>query len=163
MKKELNMRKSIVVACALLAISTESIFAVNIGTVNGIDVTQKEANNALKVLTKGQKTWDALSKDEKVQLMNMIAPSKLVLTAANKELSAKEKESALSAFWMQRSMSQMNISDEQAKKAYDKLKKSAKDKKKIPSFEQAKKSLKVQLAQEAVVKNLMKQATIKVK
>jgi len=73
------------------------------------------------------------------------------------------KSSALSAFWMQRSMSQMNISDEQAKKAYDKLKKSAKDKKKIPSFEQAKKSLKVQLAQEAVVKNLMKQATIKVK
>jgi len=136
-------------------------------TISGIEITVKEANNALKLLTKdSNKTWEGLPKDAKVQLINMIAPSKLVLVAAKTELSSQEKEAALSTFWMQKSMSKMNVTDEEAKEAYQKLEKAAKaakTKKKIPTFEQAKRSLKVQIAQEKTVKNLMEKAKIKVK
>jgi len=161
------MKKTLLSVSILMLLGTSNMMAKTAATISGIEITVKEANNALKLLTKdSNKTWEGLPKDGKVQLINMIAPSKLVLVAAKTELSAQEKEAALSTFWMQKSMSKMNISDEEAKVAYQKLEKAAKaakSKKKIPTFEQAKRSLKIQLAQEKTVKNLMKKATIKVK
>ena len=148
-----------------MALTTGSAVAKTAGTVNGIKITVDEANKALKVLTRGQMTWDKLPSDGKKQLITMMAPSKLVAAAAKKGLSAKEKEAALAGFWMQKQMSKQKVSDKEAKKAYNqmvKAAKAAKSKQKIPPFKQAKNSIKMQLMQEKVVSRLMKKAKIKV-
>jgi hypothetical protein len=136
------------------------------GTVNGMVITVAEADKAVNALTKGKMTWEKLPEDGKKQLIEMMAPSKLVAAAAKKGLTEKEKEVALVGFWMQKKMSKVEISDKEAEKAYNKMKeasKKAKSKQKIPEFEAAKNGIKRQLAQEKVVSELMKNAKIKLK
>ena len=149
-----------------LFLSTSTVSAATAGTVNGMKITVKEANKALKVLTKGKMTWKKLPKDGRKQLIDMMAPSKLVASAARNQLTKKEREAALSGFWMQKKMSKIKISDKAAKNAYAKMKKMAKkmkSKKSIPAFSKAKNGIKAQLAQEKVVSKLMKKAKIRVK
>jgi len=160
------MKKTLVTLCMVLLLGTTGAMATTAATVNGMEITVDEANKALKVLSKGKMTWEKLSKDEKNKLIHMMAPSKLVSEASKKELSEKEKGAALSGFWMQRSMSKMSVSDETAKAAYEKMKKAAKaakSKEKIPEFDKAKQSIKMQIAQEEIVGKLMKKADIKIK
>lgn len=136
------------------------------GTVNNMEITVAEADEALHLLTKGQKTWATLPQDAKKQLIEMMAPKKLAAAAAQKELTVKEKEAAISAFWMQKKMSGIGISDDEAKIAYDKMlesAKAAKNKQQLPSFEAVKNNIKMQLSQEKVVQELMKSAKIKLK
>jgi len=161
------MKKLLVIAGLTLALtSTQLVASATAATVNGIKITVADANKALNTLTKGQKKWSSLDKDGKKQLIYMMAPSKLVSQKAKKVLSTKEKEAALAGFWMQREMSKISISDSEAKTAYDKLKKAikkSKSKQKVPEYEMAKNSIKMQLAQEKVVSKLMKSAKIKIK
>ncbi len=160
------MTKFLATLGVALMLGVTSASASTAARVNGMVITVDEANKALNVLTKGKMTWDKLPKDGKTQLIQMIAPSKLVAKAAKKDLNAKEKEAALANFWMQKRMSKISISDKMAKKAYDKMKKAAKatkSKKKIPAFDTVKRSIKLQLAQEEVVSALMKKANIKLK
>ena len=159
------MRKIVMIAGLVLAMTTVSAVAKTAGTVNGMKITVKEANKALKVLTNGKMTWDKLPKDGRKQLITMMAPSKLVAAAAKKGLSAKEKEAALAGFWMQKQMAKQKVTDKEAKKVYNamvKAAKKAKSKQKIPSFKQAKNGIKMQLKQDKVVGKLMKKAKIKV-
>jgi len=160
------MKKTLITLGMLALLGTTTLMATTAATVNGLEITVEEANKALKILSKGGKTWEKLPKKERTQLIQMMAPSKLVSAAAKKELSEKEKEAALSGFWMQRSMSKMSISDETAKVAYESMKKAAKtakSKEKIPEFDKVKQSIKVQLAQKEIVGKLMKKAEIKLK
>ncbi|MBD3788856.1 MAG: hypothetical protein IE885_00550 [Campylobacterales bacterium] len=159
------MKKLLTTAGLVIALSTASFAAQNAGNVNGMNITVDEANQALKVLTKGKMTWDKLPKEGRNQLIHMMAPSKLVASASKKELSAKEQEAALSGFWMQKKMSKITISDKEAKTTYDKMVKAAKaanSKEKIPAFEKVKNNIKMQMAQEKVVNGLMKNAKITV-
>jgi hypothetical protein len=149
-----------------LFLSTATASAATAGTVNGMKITVKEANKALKALTKGKMTWSKLPKEGRKQLIQMMAPSKLVAVAARKQLTAKEKQAALAGFWMQKKMSKIKISDKAAKNAYNKMKqaaKKAKSKAKIPPFTKAKNNIKMQLAQEKIVSKLMKKAKIRIK
>jgi len=160
------MKKLLITLGLGLFLSTVTVSASTAGTVNGMKITVKEANKALKTLTKGKMTWAKLPKDGRKQLIQMMAPSKLVAAVARKQLTEKEKEAALSGFWMQKKMSKIKISDKIAKNAYNKMKKVAKEAKskaKIPPFKKAKNSLKMQLAQEEVVSKLMKKAKIRIK
>ncbi len=160
------MKKIVVIAGLAMVLSTTVVMAKIAGSVNGITISVDEANKALKVLTNGKKTWSTLPKEGKKQLIQMMAPSKLVAAKANKSLSKKEKEAALAGFWMQKHMAQTKVTDKEAKVAYDKMKaamKKTKNKHKIPSFKMAKNNIKMQLAQEKVVAKLMKNAKIKVK
>jgi len=160
------MKKILVLLGLTLAITTTTIVAKTAGTVNGMIITVKEANDALKVLTKGQKTWEVLPKEGKTQLIQMMAPAKLVAAKSKKTLNKKEKEAALAGFWMQKKISETKVTDEEAKTAYNKMKKMAKkskNKQKIPAFDTIKNQIKMQLAQEKVVGKLMKSAKIKVK
>jgi hypothetical protein len=157
------MKNVLIVCCVLF---TTYVMAGTVGTVNGMKVSTKEANKALRTLTQTKTTWSQLSKERRVQLMNIIAPSKLVSAAARGQLSQKEKQAALAAYWMQKKTAKIRISDSTAKKAYNKMVKAAKkvkSKKKIPSFAQAKNGLKMQLAQEKVISSLMKRAKIRLK
>ena len=160
------MKKILLIAGLATVLSTTAIMAKTAGTVNGMIITVDEANKALNVLTKGQKTWSTLPAEGQKQLIQMMAPSKLVAAEADKSLTKKEKEAALSGFWMQKNMAATKVTDKEAQAAYDKMKAAAKKantKQKIPPFEAAKNNIKMQLAQEKVVAKLMKNAKIKVK
>jgi len=161
-----NLKKVLFTVGLGLFLSTSFVSAKTAATVNGMKITVKEANKALKVLTKGKMTWNKLPKEGKVQLIQMMAPSKLVAAAAKKQLTSKEKATAVSGYWMQKKLSKIKISDKEAKNAYSKMQKAAKkikSKTKIPPFNKIKNSLKMQLAQEKVVSRLMKKAKIKLK
>ncbi|HSR73982.1 MAG TPA: hypothetical protein VLL31_03995 [Sulfurovum sp.] len=160
------MKKTLVMLGLTLALTTNYAAAQAAGTVNGMEITVEEANKALNSLTKGKMTWDKLPDDGKKQLIEMMAPAKLVAAESKKSLSDKEKEAALSAFWMQKKMSTTEVTDKEAEDAYNKIKESAqkaKSKQEIPAFETVKNNIKMQLAQEKVVSGLMKNADIKVK
>lgn len=161
-----NLKKALITVGLGVLLSTSNATAATAATVNGMKITVSEANKALKVLTKGKMTWAKLPKEGRDQLIQMMAPSKLVAAAARNQLTKKEKESALAGFWMQKKISKIKISDKEAKNAYNKMKKAAKkakSKTKIPPFDQAKNNIKMQLAQERVVNKLMKKAKIKIK
>lgn len=162
----IQLNKALLIILFGFTLMTAQLSAKTAATVNGLKITVAETNKALKVLTKGKKTWKTLPKEGKQELIEMMAPSKLVAYVAKKELTAKEKQTALAGFWMQKKMSKVNISDKEAKKAYDKMLKASKkmkSKKKIPPFSKIKDSLKMQLAQEKVISAVMKKAKIKLK
>jgi len=160
------MKKILAILGLTLALTTQYISAATAGTVNGMEITVEEADKALNQLTKGKMTWDKLPEDGKKQLIDMMAPAKLVAAEANKSLTEKEKEAALAGFWMQKKISTTPITDKEAQEAYDKMKKMAQESKntqKIPEFDAVKNSIKMQLSQEKVVAELMKNAKIIIK
>lgn len=162
------MKKTLVILGLTLALTTNYAAAATAtaGIVNGMTITVEEANSALNTLTKGKMTWEKLPDDGKKQLIEMMAPAKLVAAESKKSLTDKEKEAALAGFWMQKEMSTTEVSDKEAEDAYNRMKKAAEDAKstqKIPEFGAAKNSIKMQLAQEKVVSKLMKSAKIEVK
>ncbi len=161
------MKKTLVILGLTLAFTTHhAVAGTAAGTVNGITITVEEANSALNTLTKGQKTWEKLTAGEKKQLIEMMAPAKLVAAESKKSLSDKEKEAALAGFWMQKKMATTEVTDKEAEDAYNKMKKAAEEAKStqtIPPFDAVKNNIKMQLAQEKVVTQLMKNANIKIK
>lgn len=160
------MRKTLTTLGFALALTTMRLAAQTAGTVNGMEISVDEANKALNVISRGQASWDKISKEQREQVLKMIAPSKLAAIKAKKDLSQEEKNIALSNLWMQKKMSEIKLSDKEVKDAYMKLKAAAKKanpKKQFPPFEAAEKSIKMKLAQEKVVADLMKDAKIKLK
>jgi hypothetical protein len=160
------MKKVLTTVAFALALTTMTVSAETAGTVNGMEISVAEANKALNVISRGQATWDKISPQQKEQVLKMIAPSKLAAVQAKKELTQEEKNVALSNLWMQKKMSETKVSDEAVKKEYNKLKEAAKKanpKKQFPPYEAAEKSIKMKLAQEKVVGELMKDAKIKLK
>lgn len=160
------MKKILALVGLTLALTTVVVSAKTAGTVNGMIITVAEADKALEVLTKGEKKWASLPDDGKKQLIQMMAPAKLVAAKSKKSLTDKEQEAALAGFWMQKKMSETKVTEEEAKKAYESMKNAAKkanSKQEIPSFDATKNQIMMQIAQEKVVGNLMKSAKIKVK
>ena len=160
------MKKTLAILGLTLALGTTAMYAKTAGTVNGIIITVEEANKALTILSKGTEKWETLTAEKKKQVIQMMAPSKLVAEKSAKSLTKKEKEAALSGFWMQKKMAATEITDKDAKVVYDKMKAAAlkaKSKQPIPEFEVAKNSIKMQIAQEKVISDLMKSAKVKVK
>ena len=159
--------KKIVFLVGFLTFFSQTLQAKTAGTVNGIKISVKEANRALKQLSKDKSVrWNTLPDEGKVQLIQLLAPSKLVEKKALNSLTRKEKEIGLASFWMQKEMSKTKISDKEAKRGYNKLKKMAKkmkSKRKLPTFKMAKNGIKMQLAQEKILKSLLKRAKIRLK
>lgn len=150
--------KKVLLVTSISALLATSIFADSVvGTVDGMPIYKSEAENAVKVLTKGKTTYDKLKPEEKKQLVTLMAPSKLVEKAAKKELNEKEKNAAMSAMWMQKKMAAVNVSDSEAKAVYDKIKATKKD---LPAFDNVKETIKMQIKQDKVIKSLMSGAKI---
>ena len=136
------------------------------GSVNDMYISIDDANNALNAISKGKATWRSIPKADKERVLKMIAPSKLIEAAVKTDLSAKEKKTALTNFWMQNKIMKTEVSDKELKTSYNKLKKAskqAKSKQKLPSYEQLKNTLHMQVAKEKVIAGLMKTAKIKLK
>lgn len=156
--------KKIIIAMSILFSLT--LNAKVVATVNNITITEVEANQVLKTLTKGKYQWSTLPGTDKKQLIQMMAPAKLVLAKAKRYLKAKEKEVAIAGFWMKKHIEKQRISDATVKKAYHKMVKifkKSKSRKKIPSYAESKAGIKMQLAQDRIMSKLMKSAKVKIK
>jgi TRAP-type C4-dicarboxylate transport system substrate-binding protein len=118
------------------------------------------------MMTKGKMTWETLPEQEKNRVLQMMAPSKMIALNAKNTLTQKQQDTILANFWMQKGVSQVEITDAEVKKRYEKIKKMAKKskgKKRLPDYAELEKSLKMQLAQEKFVDSLIKEAKIKLK
>ena len=96
------------------------------GSINDIYISIEDADKALHSISKGKATWAKVSENDRMKLLNMIAPSKLVEAAVTKDLKSKDTEVAYSNVWMQNKIMKTEISDKELRSAYDKIKKSAK-------------------------------------
>ena len=144
-----------------------------VATINGEDVIKKQADKYLALRTQGHMTnFDELPNDEqKLGLVNEMAIPLLAAKKAQKELTPEERNAAISRFWMQKTLASTEVTEEEAKKAFDELvktaneaaKKQSKEAPKFPTFEEAKREVMIQLAQEKVVKALLEEGQVKLK
>jgi hypothetical protein len=136
------------------------------GYIGMLPVSIDKVNRALQMMTKGKMTWETLPEQEKNRVLQMMAPSKMIALNAKNTLTQEQQDTVLVNFWMQKGISQVEITDAEVKKRYEKIKKMAKKskgKKRLPDYAELEKSLKMQLAQEKFVDSLIKEAKIKLK
>lgn len=144
-----------------------------VATINGENITKEQADQYLALRTQGRMTdFDKLPGDEqRLALINEMAIPNLAAIKANEELNTEEKKAAISRFWMQKKLSTTKVTEEEAKKAYDELiqkvkeaaKKQSKEEPKMPTFEEAKREIMLQLAQDKVTKDLLENGKVKLK
>lgn len=144
-----------------------------VATINGENITKEQADQYLALRTQGRITdFDKLPGDkQKLALINEMAVPNLAAMKAHKELSTEEKNAAISRFWMQKKLSTTKVTEAEAKKAYDDLikavkdaaKKQSKEEPKLPKFEEAKREIMLQLGQEKITKELLKNGKVKLK
>jgi hypothetical protein len=137
-----------------------------IGTVNGKNVLKKDADSYLSQRTQGKVTnYDSLPENQRTRLIQELSLPILALDAAEKSLSDKEKASVFTRTWMQKEARNIKVSDDDALKVYDQLKKEAVDTNStetIPPFEKIKDRLKLQMIEKNMIGKLMKDVEIKI-
>jgi len=157
------MKKLITTIALIGALASTTISAKVIGTVNGYPITEKEANNLLKVLTHGKVKYSQLSPKDKAQIVKRLAVDKLVIKTAYRSLSKKERDFIIANAWMAKKIRGIKVSDAEARRAYNKNKALFKKNGKLVPFSKVKNLIKLQLKQKKVVDRLMKRAKIVVK
>jgi len=157
------MKKLITTIALVGALASTTISAKVIGTVNGYPITEKEANNLLKVLTHGKVKYSQLSPKDKAQIVKRLAVDKLVIKTAYRSLSKKERDFIIANAWMAKKIRGIKVSDAEARRAYNKNKALFKKNGKLVPFSKVKNLIKLQLKQKKVVDRLMKRAKIVVK
>jgi hypothetical protein len=134
------------------------------GYVGMMAISIDDVNKALQVMTKGKMSWATLPEKDKPRVLQMVAPGKFIALAAKNGLSPEQQKTALANYWMQKSISQITVTDEEAKKRYKKIKKmQKKSKEKLPDYEALEKTLKTQIANEKFIESVTKKAHIKLK
>jgi len=158
------MKKLLTALAVILTLSTVSVSAKVIGTVNGYSITEKEANQLLKFL-KVKAKYSQLKPEFKKEIVTRLAVDKLVIKTAYKSLSKKERDFVIANAYMAKKTRGIKISDAEAKKAYNKNKNTIFKKKngKIVPFKKVKNIIKMQLKQKKVIDKMMKKAKIVVK
>lgn len=137
-----------------------------IAVINGHKIIKKEADSYLKQRTQGKVTdFDHLPPEQRSRLIQELALPIIVLDAAEKELSAEEKQAVYTRVWVQKEARKINVTDEEALKVYDQLKQQAQENnatQNIPPFESIKDRLKTQIIEKSLVDKLMKDVKIEV-
>jgi len=157
------MKKLFTALAVIMALTTATVTAKVIGTVNGYAITEKEANQLLKVLTKGKVKYSMLKPKDKREIVKRLAVDKLVVKTAYKSLSKKERDFIIANAWMAKKIRGVKVSNAEALKAYNANKQLFKRKGKIVPFSRVKNLIKMQLKQKKVVDRMMKRAKIIVK
>jgi len=157
------MKKLITSLAVIAALTTTAVTAKVIGSVNGYSITEKEANNLLKVLTKGKVKYSQLNPKDKREIVKRLAVDKLVVKTAYKSLSKKERDFVIANAWMAKKTRGIKVSTAEAKKAYNKNKALFKKNGKVVPFSKVKNLIKMQLKQKKVIDKMMKKAKIIVK
>jgi hypothetical protein len=152
------MKKGLI-GLAMIAVLGGALSAKVIATVNGYPITSSEANEYIKMVSKGKiKSYTELSAKDRKRLIDALATDKFVvkeanrevkknvkksiyvdfyvrkhfkelMEKANKELSRKEKETAVADIWLRKKASSIKVSDKELKEVYRKNKKLFVDKK----------------------------------
>ncbi len=157
------MKKLITAFAVIAALTTSTITAKVIGSVNGYSITEKEANNLLKVLTHGKVKYSQLKPKDKKEIVKRLAVDKLVIKTAYRSLSKKERDFVIANAWMAKKIRGVKVTNSEAKKAYNANKQLFKKNGKIVPFSKVKNLIKMQLKQKKVVDRMMKKAKIVVK
>ena len=137
-----------------------------IATVNGHKLIKKDADAYLEKRTQGKVTnSDKIPPKQRQRLIQEISLPLLVMDAAQKELSAEEKQAVYNRMWMKKEASKITITDEQALAAYNQLKQQSEENNNtapIPAFESIKDRLKLQMIEKTMIGKLMENVEIKV-
>ena len=157
------MKKLITAFAVIATLTTTTITAKVIGSVNGYAITEKEANNLLKVLTHGKVKYSQLKPKDKREIVKRLAVDKLVIKTAYRSLSKKERDFVIANAWMAKKIRGVKVTNSEAKKAYNANKQLFKKNGKIVPFSKVKNLIKMQLKQKKVVDRMMKKAKIVVK
>ena len=157
------MKKLITAFAVIAALTTSTITAKVIGSVNGYSITEKEANRLLKVLTHGKVKYSQLKPKDKREIVKRLAVDKLVIKTAYRSLSKKERDFVIANAWMAKKIRGVKVSNSEVKRAYNKNKQLFKKNGKIVPFSKVKNLIKMQLKQKKVVDRMMKKAKIVVK
>ena len=149
-----------IAAIALLTLFTgmSTLSAKVIATVNGYEITQKEADAFVKRVTRGRANYSMLKKKDRKRVIQELAKQKLLTRTAAKELSKKEKLAIWTDFyirkhykelqkkakkeltvpekymadaelWIRKNAVNIPVTEEELKAEYEKRKKLFKDKK----------------------------------
>lgn len=154
------MKKTLLIATISAIFATNALADSTIGSVDGVLIYKSEAENAVKALSGGKTSYDKLSDAEKKQIVNVIAPSKMIEKASRSQLSPKEETAAIAGYWMQKKMVSTTVSDAEAQAYYNKVKAASKDKSKVPAFAKVKGQIIMQLKQEKIISALMKDVKV---
>jgi hypothetical protein len=186
------MIKRIVTVTLLgLALGGSALSAKTIATVNGYPITQKEADAFVKKVTKGKATYSMLKKEDRKRVIQELATNKLLTRTAAKELTKKEKRAiwtdvyirkhykelmkkaekeltvpekymADAELWIRKKSRDINVTEEEAKKTYEKRKKFFKNPKtgEIAPYEKVRPLIYMELKKMKFVKQVMKDAKI---
>jgi hypothetical protein len=137
-----------------------------IAVVDGRKIIKKEADAYLKQRTKGKVTdFDLLPKEQRLALIKELALPQILTAKAHKELTQEQKDALISRAWMQKAVTESDIPEEQLKAAYEKIKAQAKAKsalQQVPPFEKIKDRIKMQVAEQQIVGQLLRGVDIKV-
>jgi len=136
-----------------------------IATVDGIPIKKGKADEFLKMASKGKVgDIDLLPKKQRDALIKGMAATVLIEEKAKKEVPEEIKNKLAAQFWVGQEMKKVTVSDEEAKKFYEKNKKVFKDKdgKELP-YEKVENYVKMQLKQKKFNEQLMKNAKVVIK
>jgi len=155
------MKRSMILLATALALLVLPLSAKVIGRVDGYPITEREANDFLKVVTKGKLKYSQIRPKDKRDVVKRIAVDSLLIGLAKKELSRKERNQVLVNYWLSKKIEKVKVTDEEAEKAYKENTKFFKgpDGKTLP-FEKVKPAIIVSLKQRKYVEGLMNNATI---
>ncbi len=137
-----------------------------IGTVNNHKIIKKDADAYLVQRTQGKITnYDAIPVKQQKMLLQEIGLPYMAYDAAQKELTALEKETVLNRAWMQKEARNIEVKDDEVRVVYNQLKQQSIDSNStqtIPEFEAIKDKLRMQMIEKKMMTKLMKDIKIKV-
>jgi hypothetical protein len=96
------MKRIAGIALITLAMGSTALSAKVIATVNGYEITQKEADAFVKRVTHGRATYNMLKKKDRQRVIKELATQKLITRTAAKELSKKEKLAIWTDFYIRK-------------------------------------------------------------
>ena len=155
------MKRFVAASVVWIMVGSGLVSAKVIGRIDGYPVTERAANDFLKVVTKGKLKFHQLRPKDKKDVIKRIAVDALLIGMAKKGTTRMERNQVIVNYWLAKKITHTTISDEEVKKAYTSNKKLFKDKQgQVQPFEAVKEMIAVSLKQKKYVAKLMEQARI---
>jgi hypothetical protein len=137
-----------------------------IGSVNGINILKKSADEFLKMATKGKvNDFDRLPPKQRLDVLNNVASSMILEEKALKEISQETQKKIVAQYWMQQKMQTITVTSEEAKGFYEQNKQLFKGQggSILPYDQKIEQYIMMSLKQQKFSKEMMKDAKISLK
>ena len=142
--------------------SPETVIAI----VNGEKIQKKEADAYLKKRTQGKvANFDALPLEQRKQLVKELVLPTLIAAAAEKELSAEEKESIYLGLWMRKKAKDISVSEREIAQLHQQMQKRSAARnpnRNLPPLASIRDKIKSQIIEKKIMDEVMKGAKIEV-